>query len=181
MNAINELKMISRNSFLRKLALGASVFPAARLLAQTNGPAANSEAAPDAGNLRAFVQLARSDIRTQKAYIIAQNLPLTDDEAVEFWPIERDYDSGLNKILDERYDILVQFFRDFGSMTNEKATSLAQKTFDLEEKRTALKKEYFKRFSEVIPAVKAARFFQIENQLNMALDLRLAGALPLIK
>jgi hypothetical protein len=28
---------------------------------------------------------------------------------------------------------------------------------------------------------KPARFFQIENQLNMVLDLRLAAALPLIK
>jgi hypothetical protein len=32
-----------------------------------------------------------------------------------------------------------------------------------------------------VPAKKAAQFFQIENQLNAALDLQLAAALPLIK
>jgi hypothetical protein len=32
-----------------------------------------------------------------------------------------------------------------------------------------------------MPATKAARFFQLENQLNMALDLQVAAALPLIK
>ena len=29
---------------------------------------------PDAGNLRTFIELVRSDVRTQKAYILAQNL-----------------------------------------------------------------------------------------------------------
>jgi hypothetical protein len=33
----------------------------------------------------------------------------------------------------------------------------------------------------VIPATKAARFFQLENQINLALDLRVAASLPLIK
>jgi hypothetical protein len=32
---------------------------------------------------------------------------------------------------------------------------------------------------KVIPAVKAAWFFQIENQINMAIDLQVAAALPL--
>jgi hypothetical protein len=32
-----------------------------------------------------------------------------------------------------------------------------------------------------MPATKAARFFQIENQLNMVLDLQVAASLPLIK
>ena len=55
------------------------------------------------------------------------------------------------------------------------------KAFDIEDQRTALKRKYFDKFQEAIPAAKAARFFQIENQLNMVLDLRLAAALPLIK
>jgi hypothetical protein len=48
-------------------------------------------------------------------------------------------------------------------------------------KRTELKKAYFARFQEAVPATKAARFFQIENQLNMVLELRIAASLPLIK
>ena len=33
----------------------------------------------------------------------------------------------------------------------------------------------------LVPAVKATRFFQIENQINLALDLQVAASLPLIK
>lgn len=180
MSTTHEPNEISRKSFLRMLALGAPLVPAA-VLGQTNMPVAPPEPPPDPGNLRAFVELARSDIRTQKAVIIAQNLPLTEDEAVEFWPVHREYECELGKILDERYAGIVQFVRTYGAMSDAQATTLADKSFDLEEQRTALKRKYFKRFSEVVPAVKAARFFQIENQLNMALDLRVAGSLPLIK
>ena len=172
---------ISRHTFLRSLALLAPLLPTANLLAQTDKPSPLPEAEPESGNLRAFVELARSDIRTEKTLILAKNLPLTDAEAVEFWPLQREYSGELDKLLDERYAGIVQFVRDYAAMTNTQATDLANKFFDLKEKRTALKRKYFKKFSKVIPAVKAARFFQIENQLNMVLDLRVAGALPLIK
>lgn len=175
-------RAISRGTFLRTLALGTPLLPATALLAQSDAadtPAA--EPMPDAGNLRAFVELARSDIRTQKAYIIAQNLPLTDAEAAEFWPVHREYETELGKVLDERYAGIVQFARQYGNMSNEQATLLANKSFELEEKRTALKRKYFKAFSKAASPLKAARFFQIENQLNMALDLRVAAALPLIR
>jgi len=136
---------------------------------------------PDSGNLRAFVELARSDLRTEKALIIAENIQFTNDEAVEFWPIHREYTLEQNKLLDKRLDLIKKFAQQYGTMTDSQATKLARQTFDLEEDRTDLKKKYFKKFSKVIPALKAARFFQIENQINMALDLQIAGTLPLIK
>jgi ribosomal protein S26 len=55
------------------------------------------------------------------------------------------------------------------------------KVFDLEEKRTQLKRAWFKKFAKVVPRKKAAQFFQIENQVNAALDLQLAASLPLIQ
>jgi len=169
---------ISRHNFLRKLALGVSFLPAAGAWAESEQKA---EAKPNAGSLRAFVELARSDVRTQKAYIVAQNLPLTSDEAVEFWPLHREYEAELATLLDERYEAILQFAKDYGTMTDEQATGLAKKSFDLEAKRTGLKRTYFKKFAEVIPAVKTARFFQIENQLNMVVDLQVAASLPLIQ
>ena len=51
---------------------------------EKNSASASAADQPDTGNLRAFVELARSDIKTDKALIIAENLPMTDAEAVEF-------------------------------------------------------------------------------------------------
>lgn len=136
---------------------------------------------PDAGNLRAFVELARSDLRTQKSILVAENIEFTEDEAVEFWPVHREYDLELSRLLDRRLELVTRYVRQYATMTDDEAARLARASFDLEEKRTALKRSYFKKFSRVVPARKAARYFQIENQIQMALDLQLAAALPLIK
>ena len=171
---------MSRSAFLRTIVLALPLLPAAAVKAQT---LEEREAEPklDLGNLRAFVELARSDIRTQKALIIAQNIQFTEAEAVEFWPLHRDYETGLNKLLDQRYALIMEFAKHYDAMTDAKAAELAAQAFDLEEKRTALRRKYFKKFRQVVPTRKAARFFQIENQLNLAMDLQVAAALPLIK
>jgi len=154
---------------------------AATAPAQTTNATGAREIAVDAGNLRAFIELVRSDIKTQKTLIIAQNIQFTDDEAVEFWPLHSEYTVQLNKLLDQRLVLLEQYAATYQNMTDAQATSLAQKVFALEAKRVDLKRTWFKKFSKVVPAKKAAQFFQIENQLNAALDLQLAAALPLIK
>lgn len=135
----------------------------------------------DAGNLRAFIELARSDLKTQKTLIIAQNIQFTDAEAAEFWPLHREYTVQLNKLLDQRLVLLREYATNYQNLTDEQATRLAKKIFDWEEQRVDLKRTWFKKFCQVVPAKKAAQFFQIENQINAALDLRLAASLPLIK
>jgi len=182
MKTTNERSQMTRQSFLRAVALGAPFLAAATALSQTDvAPNTEPDTMPDAGNLRTFVELARTDIRRQRALIFAQNLPLTDDEAMEFWPVERRYENALSGWLDERYNTIVGFLQGYDTMNNDQATELAKKAFALEEKRTALKKKFFGEFCKVIPATKAARFFQIDNQLSMIQDLRVASFLPLIK
>jgi hypothetical protein len=181
MNTKSKSPRISRSAFLRSLALGGPALTIPALMAQSEHPASPAPEKLDLGNLRAFVELARSDIRTQKALIVAENIPFTNDEAVEFWPLHREYELELNKLLDLRYAGILEFCNKAGNLTDAAATDLAEKAFDLEAKRTELKRTYFKKFRKVIPAVKAARFFQIENQINMAIDLQIAASLPLIK
>lgn len=150
--------------------------------------AATKEEAPpskpldlDAGNLRAFVELVRSDVKTQKGVILAQNMEFTEDEAVDFWPLYREYDLELNTLYDQRFALIKRYAHSYDSLTEEQARRLAEDALGLEERRTGLKRKYFKKFASVITAKKAARFFQIENQINAAIDLRIAASLPLIK
>jgi hypothetical protein len=163
--------------------LGFALLPCA-MQAQVDpapAPAPVATTQPDPGNLRAFIELARSDIRTMKTAVIAENLPLTYDEAAEFWPVQREYEFELNKLVDERLALIMKFGPSAHAMTDEQAKELAKAAFDLEDKRTALKRTTFEKMCEVVPAAKAARFFQVENQLNALIDLRLAAELPLIK
>jgi hypothetical protein len=43
-------------------------------------------------NLRAYVELLRSDIRGQKVAIITELMEFTEAEDAAFWPIYRDYE-----------------------------------------------------------------------------------------
>jgi len=174
-------KTISRNSFLRAVTFGLPFASVAALKAEDVRPALADTAKPDLGNLRAFVELARSDIRTQKSLLFAENIDFTADEAVEFWPVYREYDLELSHLLDRRNELILQYASQYRSMTDDQAKRLAEQAFDIEARRTALKRKYLKKFSKIVPALKAVRFFQIENQIQMALDLQVAASLPLIK
>jgi hypothetical protein len=151
------------------------------VLAQDTATKSAAEPALDAGNLRAFIALARSDLKTEKTLIIAQNIQFTEDEAFAFWPLHSEYSVALNKLLDQRLALLGNYAATYKDMTDQQATDLAKKVFDWESQRTDLKRTWFKKFSKVVPAKKAAQFFQIENQINAAIDLQLAAALPLIR
>jgi hypothetical protein len=136
---------------------------------------------PEDAKLRSYLELARRDLQFQKAAIIADNIEFTDAEGAEFWPIYREYEADLYRINSRRLDLVRRFLPSAQNMTDDQARSLAKEVFDIEDARTGLKRNYFAKFQKVIPATKAARFLQIENQLNMILDLRIAAALPLIK
>src|SRR5262249_1741262 len=120
-------------------------------------------AQPDAGNLRSFIELARKDVRAEKALLLAQNMEFTDDEAATFWPIYNEYELDLSKWYDRRLALIRDYLNQESTLTDEGARKLASEVFSMEEDRTALKRKYFKKFSKVVGPKKAARFFQIEN------------------
>jgi hypothetical protein len=66
-------------------------------------------------------------------------------------------------------------------MTEEKAKELINIRFKLDEKKLKLDKKYFKQFDKVMPTKTVVKFFQIENQIDLMIDLQISSALPLIE
>ena len=129
----------------------------------------------------AYVELLKSDVRTQKVAIISKALQLTYEESSAFWPVHREYELELSKIIDDRIELINNYVQNYDNLTDEKARELARKVFSLEKRRTKLKKKYFKRFERALSATIAAKFIQVENQINLLIDLQIASKLPLIK
>jgi hypothetical protein len=170
--------MNTSHLFRFTLALGFAVTGGISVRADEAPPA--PPPAPSAAELRAFIELVRSDLETQKAVVIAQNVDFTEDEASEFWPLHREYETAVARWSDQRLALIHEFLKNRDTLSESDAQSLATRFFALEHERTKLKEDWFAKFLTVIPAKKAVRFFQIENQLNAAIDLRLAAALPLL-
>ena len=133
------------------------------------------------GEVAGYIELLKSDLRTQKVAIITEAMRFTEDGAAAFWPIHREYEHELSKIIADRIELIKDYAQNYDNLTNEKAKEIAGKVFDLEKRRTKLKKKYFKRFEKALSAVVAAKFVQVENQINLLIDLQIASELPLIK
>ncbi len=133
------------------------------------------------GDVEAYIELLKSDLRTQKVAVITESMRFTDTGSAAFWPIHREYELELSKIIDDRIELIKDYAQNYDNLTNEKAKEIAGKVFDLEKRRTKLKKKYFKKFEKALSAVIAAKFIQVENQINLLIDLQIASELPLIK
>lgn len=136
---------------------------------------------PDPGTVRSGLDLIRADLKTEKAYLIAQNVSFTPDEAAEFWPLYNEYIGELNKLLDDRLLLMKDYLDHHEALSDQQAQNIAGRVFELEGKRLDLKRVWFRKFAEVVPATKALKFFQVENQINAALDLKLMDSMPLVK
>jgi len=167
----------------RHLKLGApwvlALLACARLAhAQTAAPAA--AAATREANLRAYVELLRSDLRAQKVAVISEVMEFTEAEDAKFWPVYRQYEAELAKINDDRMALIKEYADQYETMTDPIADRLAQSALELEARRHALKVSYYARVKEALSPKTAARFLQVENQILLLLDLQIAAALPVV-
>ena len=144
---------------------------------------AKPAAAPDNrdANLRAYVELLRADLRSQKVAIIAEMMDFNEQDDVKFWPIYREYDLELSKINDDRLALIQEYAKNYEQLTDAVADRIARGALDLEARRNALKLKYYDRFKTALSAKTAARFLQVENQILLILDLQVSAALPAVK
>lgn len=142
---------------------------------------AQEEGGAEALTAERYIELVRSDVKKERVQLITQAMDFSADEAAAFWPIYKDYEAEFTKVGDERLALIQDYAQHYWDMTDEKASGLARQALALEEKRTGLKRKCFERIEKEMSPVVAARFLQVENQINMLLDLQLAEELPLIQ
>jgi hypothetical protein len=153
----------------------ALVLSATSVLAQ--GPAAK----PAEGNLDAYIEVLRSDVRASKTALVTEALALDDSESAAFWPVYREYDNQLAKLWDQRLALIKEYAQSYGSIDEAKADDLATRLLKLDEDRVRLRRDYFKKVKKAIHAQKAARWLQVENRVGLLIDLQIASELPLLR
>lgn len=132
-------------------------------------------------DVNAYLEMLRSDVKTEKIAIITEVMEFTEEESSAFWPVYRKYEFDLAKITDQRIALIKDYAAHYNEMTDEKAKELIDTSIKLQEKRLDIKKKYFKSFQKVLPTIKAAKLTQLEQQINLLIDLQIAAELPLIK
>lgn len=129
----------------------------------------------------AYVELLRSDVKTQRVAIITEVMQFSDSASAVFWPIYRDYEFEATKIGDDMLALIKDYAANYDSLSEEMAKDLAKRSLKIGEDRLKLRKKYFKRVEKALGSVTAAKFLQIENQIALLIDLQIAQSLPLIQ
>lgn len=127
-----------------------------------------------------YLELFRTDLKTQKTAILTENLHLTDEEGAKFWPLYREYDAKLTTLQDERISLLKDYATAYDSLGPEMATTLVNKALDLEDKRLKLRKQYFTKIGKAVSPIVAGRFVHIESVIQNALDLEIQMQVPMM-
>jgi len=127
-----------------------------------------------------LMEMLRSDVRAEAQQIMTVAMQLSNDEAAKFWPVYREYELERARWGDRRIALIRAFAEQYDMMSDQAAGNLAEELFGLLDDRLALYKSYYGRFAEVVSPSVAARFIQVERQLNMIIDLQLAQEMPLV-
>jgi hypothetical protein len=123
----------------------------------------------------------REAMRASKRALVAANLELTDAEAKAFWPIYVRYQKDLLATHQSLFQVVEEDTLQAVKLTDEKALGLVQRYLAAEAARIQVRSAYLKEISQVLPGLKVARFYQIENKVDAVIDYGMAMRVPLAK
>lgn len=129
------------------------------------------------------MQILLEKVKADKKLLVAANMKLSDAEAKKFWPVYDAYQVELGK-LNKRIMTLIKAYADDynnNSLTDEKSKKMVAEMISIDEAEAAMKKSFAPKLYKAIPAIKVARYLQIENKIRAALRYELASAVPLVK
>jgi hypothetical protein len=127
------------------------------------------------------MDIVREKARTDKKLVVATALNLTEGEAKAFWPVYNSYQSDMIAHYDRVFKFVDAYAKSYESMSDENATQLLGEFLSLETDYIALLNSYVPRFRRVLPPVKVARLYQVENKMRALVDYEFARTIPLIK
>jgi len=158
----------------------ACLFLSGRLYGQTYNQNAPETPVPLQGLSPQELQMMRRDLRKQKQQLIAENLPMTETEAVRFWAVYQKYSDELQVIDDEKFAMLHSYAQKWQSMSNDDSLIFMRRWLELDEKIVQLRSKYLLLVKDALPGKKAATFFQLDERITMMINLEFASQLPLL-
>jgi hypothetical protein len=132
------------------------------------------------GNVRDDIELTRSKVQSRRQEIVKEMMELTPQESEAFWPVYRDYQRDAATLGDQRVALIETYFANADKLTEEQADKLLEDAFKLRKSQLDLQKKYVGKYRKVLPAVKVARLYQIENVLDAIISANLQASMPMI-
>jgi predicted outer membrane protein len=159
-----------------KITRKANIAAIAGLALALMAPTASAQDKP-ANNMQVLAEKIKAD----KKMVVAANMGLTESEAKGFWPIYDAYQKDLAQLNGRLYKLIETYagYYNSNSLTDAKAKELTDGAIAIEAAELDLKKSYLPKLYSALPAVKVARYIQIENKIRAIVKLEIAAEVPL--
>ena len=126
---------------------------------------------------------ARALMQAGRDEIIEFEMGLTEDEAERFWPLYKSYRAEVMVVRDRYAAMIGGFLRayDAGDLNDAYAEELLDEWLQYKEDLLKVQKQHVRKFRKVLPVRKVARFYQLENKMDVEIDAELAVFVPLME
>ena len=129
------------------------------------------------------LEIVHEKLKADKKLIVAKYMELTESEAKKFWPVYEEYQNDLQKSNERLLRLLESYAADYRnkSLTDEKAKKLLDEWIAIEQEDGKRRSTHAPKVLQALPAKKAARYLQIENEYRILLRYDLAATVPLVQ
>jgi len=131
-------------------------------------------------DLNSYMELLKSDMKTEKKLIITEAMQFSDKNSKLFWDLYREYELEMDKLADKRIAFIKEFAENYPNVSNEKADDIMGKAFDYFEDRLDLKSDFYDDVKDKLGAFTAAKYIQLDQQIQLVIDIQISAALPLL-
>ena len=124
----------------------------------------------------------RAMIQAERQAMVRSELHMTGEEAEGFWPIYSAYREKYDAVMSRYGKMIAEYMRryDDADLSDEYANEMLETYFGIREEMLHVQQEFLPEFRAVLPALKVARFYQLENKFNAEIDAQLALVVPLV-
>jgi hypothetical protein len=134
---------------------------------------------PAAGNA---LHQARVLLKFGREDIVKEEMRFSESESAAFWPVYDKYQADMIPVRDRYADLLSSYLTAYreGTVSKQMAIQLTDDYLDIQSDVLKIKRKHLKDFRRALPPRKAARFYQLENKMDLELESQLAAIVPLI-
>ena len=124
------------------------------------------------------IAMVRANMQADRTTLITSGMNFNDKDAAIFWPIYEQYQYERSKLDDRRAEVIKQYTQKYPNLTDAEAKTMAQEMLDCASRLAELKKQYYKKFNKVLPALTVTKFFQLEWRVDLMMDMQVEASLP---
>ena len=137
--------------------------------------------------ISAFAQVNSEDLAIiqsvyskDKSDIIKSKLNLSDAQGKAFWPLYDQYEAKRVRLSNQRVAIINDYLKKYDQLNGQSSTALMTRVFANDKAFTNLQQSYFPQFAAAVGGKNAAKFYQLENYLQLIVRLHVQDEIPFI-